>query len=534
MTDFKKVIGPLAIALTVVASVLLFFRLGHYSLWDDEAVVALSAKGILRSGDTTAVIDHNLVAYRHGILLSDLHDRSTPPLPAYVTAISFFIFGESALTARLPFAVCGMLWILLVLRWLSKEKVEVSVWILFILGIIGNVSLFLFFRQCRYYGIAILCSSTIAYLYLNWTGRMRELIWIALLSIPLFAANYMNFFALYGCLVFDYAIWGRKRRRLNLKEWAALLLPQIVVAGIIFSIWNPLKTGNSAGLLSATESLKVWLMCISFFDLNACEFGAGVLLLLAPFVALFCRDLWLLRSFFALVVYVVLTSALSPQVMDEGTHHSDIRYLAPIIPLCIFIGVRVLILITRKAPCIAFPLAILAFGSNLLEGVTLRPFYFHSTVVRYVGELMHPPLDTYKPTAAWVRDNVPASASVWVVPDEMTYPLMFHAPQPTYAWQLIDPSQPELKALDPIHFLGSVPPDYIIIFGPQMKRVTKELEHVSPPASYGQVALIDVFWRDTYRPELYWRRFDQKTSFNRATEAVYVLKRTVATGQGRN
>src|SRR5947209_1850197 len=103
MIDPKKIKVTVAIALILAAVVFLFFRLGHYSLWDDEAIIALGARGVLASGDTTAVLDHNIVAYRHGNLLHNLHDRSTPPLPAYLTAASFALFGESALAARLPF-----------------------------------------------------------------------------------------------------------------------------------------------------------------------------------------------------------------------------------------------------------------------------------------------------------------------------------------------------------------------------------------------------------------------------------------------
>lgn len=35
---------------TLFAATLLFARLGHYALWDDEAVTALTAKGILLKG----------------------------------------------------------------------------------------------------------------------------------------------------------------------------------------------------------------------------------------------------------------------------------------------------------------------------------------------------------------------------------------------------------------------------------------------------------------------------------------------------
>src|SRR5579885_1920033 len=84
---------------------LLFAQLGHYALWDDEALTALSAKAIQATGDTGVLLDHgNIVAYRDGLLIHHFADRSTPPLSAYLCALSFDCFGISAFTARLPFA----------------------------------------------------------------------------------------------------------------------------------------------------------------------------------------------------------------------------------------------------------------------------------------------------------------------------------------------------------------------------------------------------------------------------------------------
>src|SRR3954468_7409855 len=123
------IIAGLTLAL---AALLLFARLGHYALWDDEAYTALAAEGILRSGDTSAVLDHNIVAFRHGILPNDkLKDRFQPPLPAYVTAPFIAMFNHTAFAARLPTAMSGvatvalMLWCVLRLQdvaWASRPR----------------------------------------------------------------------------------------------------------------------------------------------------------------------------------------------------------------------------------------------------------------------------------------------------------------------------------------------------------------------------------------------------------------------------
>ena len=69
-----------ASAVLVVSSTLLFARLGHYALWDDEAITALTSKSVWQTGDTGATFGHNILAYRNGLLLRDMKDRATPPL----------------------------------------------------------------------------------------------------------------------------------------------------------------------------------------------------------------------------------------------------------------------------------------------------------------------------------------------------------------------------------------------------------------------------------------------------------------------
>src|SRR5471032_3372273 len=77
-----------ATAIILAASaVLLFARLGHYALWDDEAITAITARAVWQTGDTSVrVDDHNLLVYRNGLLVRNFKDRYTPPLQFYVIA----------------------------------------------------------------------------------------------------------------------------------------------------------------------------------------------------------------------------------------------------------------------------------------------------------------------------------------------------------------------------------------------------------------------------------------------------------------
>lgn len=520
----RKRIFTIELLLVLISACFLFIRIGHYSFWDDEAVVALSAKAILKTGDTSAFVDdHNVVAYRNGVLLHNGKDRSTPPLPAYITALTFKLLGQTTWAARLPFAFAGFCCILVIVRWL--HRLEPTPWIrmAFVIAILGNISLFLFLRQCRYYALAILCSTVITYLYVQGSRTRREGVVLTFCGIVLFASNYMNFFALYAMLALDYLLWGRKLRPISFRQVLVPFVIQLLCCTAIFAVWNPLQTGNSAALFSFGN--KTWLCFLNFTDLIACEFGVGLLLIAAPIVAVIYRDLWLLRSWCALVVYVASVSLVSPQVMAEYTGYADVRYIAPAIPLCIFIGVRTIWTTLGRWPWVALAVACVAFLTNALQGVTLRPYTFHSCFLDYITELRLPPPEPYQPTAAWLRENVKAGQSVWVLPREMTYPLMFHAPKPTYGWQLSSPIPEDLKDLNPVLYQGKIAPDFIVVFGPQMTLVTEGLQTLPQMPRYTEITKFDVFWDDLYRPELYWRTFKPLPRFDHNREIIRILKK---------
>ena len=98
-----------AALLILLAGVLLFARLGHYPLWDDEATTAMFGRNVLATGDTSAVVGHNIMAFRNGRELVDKKLRYLPPLQYWAVAAGAAIFGETNFAARFPFAAAGLL-----------------------------------------------------------------------------------------------------------------------------------------------------------------------------------------------------------------------------------------------------------------------------------------------------------------------------------------------------------------------------------------------------------------------------------------
>lgn len=105
----------------------------------------------------------------------------------------------------------------------------------------------------------------------------------------------------------------------------------------------------------------------NFCDLNTCEFLVGGLLIAAVIIIILRRDKALMRPLVALAVYVVVITIASPQLVKE-TIVADVRYIMPVIPLCIAIEVMVIKALFGNKPQRAIAVAILAFGTNVLHG----------------------------------------------------------------------------------------------------------------------------------------------------------------------
>jgi len=551
----------------IVSSFFIFFRLGHYALWDDEANTALFAQSVWRTGDTYAMLDHNLIAHTNGQELKNLFNRYIPPLGFYLAAPFVGLAPGSALAARLPFAICGLLTILLMLVWLARARASVSTWLLMSAGILGNVSLMLYFRQCRYYSPAILATTALAFLYVFRDNRKRTLFSIALVSLLLLASNFMFYVAVYACLVVDYLFWGRKIRPLQYSDLAIIFIPQLIFGGLLISIYSLLgeKVGTNYDTLLWLKD-KMIMVLWNIREINSCEHGVGILIALAPFLYFYAKDKRLLRCPLAIFTYAVAIAFLAPKP-SEGYQMATVRYLAPVIPICIFTAVLSIQTLTARAKRLVIPLAILAFGTNVLHGGPLvgtdnKTMFsriiaqgrFRSTVVEYVHELTNPPPSAYRTVADWINENLEEKETVWVMPSFATYPLMYHAPKVMYAWQLMPnfkniPSlynasndifaerlkkkrEGQFRDLSGIHFLKQTLPDYAIAFGPQellVRLAFKQLERelVLRCVRYVKIEQIDLYWYDLIRPELFWHSFYEIKNFSRQSQAIYIFKKLI-------
>jgi hypothetical protein len=259
-------------------------------------------------------------------------------------------------------------------------------------------------------------------------------------------------------------------------------------------------------------------------DMLASDFVIVPLLVLCPLLYFTKKSNWLLRAPMALVVYLgVLALALAAQATDAGS--AEIRYLAPLLPLCIGIGIlAVWAMQGWKRSLLIAALGIAALSMVLQPIPDGNQPVFGSTAWMYYHELCRPQQEPYTPVAQWINAHVAAGESIYVQPDYMCYPLMFQASKAVYAWQLTDPPKPEFANLPAIHFQDRGVPDYMIGFGPWTKEIKKaQAALASRGVRYEPIGTIQVYWKDLFRPERIWRSF--VTVRPKAGEEIYIYRR---------
>ena len=521
------------IALIVVAAIagfFLFYNLDVYALWDDEANTALMAQGVWATGDTCAQLGDNLVAWGDGAMLDGLYDRSQPPLQFYLCAPFVGMFGPTALAARLPFAMFGLVTVIVLLLWARKaaNSFEYAAWCV---ALLGSVSFFLYSRQARYYAPAQ--AFTLGACWAYWSllqggghargreGHARGREWLlGLMLAGTLLSNYLCGAALMASLCADYALWGRKQRVLRVREVLGIALPPLLLGIPVIWIWYPLQR-YAADALDRSEQ-GAWLRkvkyCWWFFrDASASQLVSGVLLLVCPWLVKLARSTWYLRIPFAIVVYLLVMGVMAPQGNWE---FAAIRYAAPVV----LGGLALIVLISsaiyaRNRPA-GVVILLLASATNLfyLDWATGWPIGPIPKVMPalFVSELLQPQEEPYTPAAEWILQNAPSGSLVAVAPNSGRYPLMYHAPNALYGWQL-HPKTAEKRfpGVDARQVRGVDAPDYLVCFGPGSEQLTKDLTRFLPPGlAYTMATAIDRYCIEQYRPEIYLRRFSKPKPYS--------------------
>jgi len=247
----KKYI-PILIIL-FAATLLLFLNLGNQYLWQDEAETASLAKNILEYGFPKAFDGRNLInpTIRTGFG-NNYGWRYHPWGQFYITSLSFLIFGVNTFSARLPFALLGVVNVILlyILSYrLTKQRFVAN---LSALLITFSVPYLLMMRQCRYYAPAVFLVLFIILFYWQFLKKRSTLTLISF-SLGLVALGYTvhgMFLPVFGALSLHYLIFAFNKKDFLKVALAGILVFVSVLPWFIYS--------NSGTHIASITGERLW------------------------------------------------------------------------------------------------------------------------------------------------------------------------------------------------------------------------------------------------------------------------------------
>ena len=526
-TGRKRDVAIFAMLFGILVSV----GLGHYALWDDEANTALFAQSVWEHGIPRAELGENIIAFRHGVELTDGVNRFMPPMAYYIASPFVAMFGRSTTGVRLPFALMGIAGATAAFAYVRRLGSHRLAY-LFGFGMLCNVSLLLYVKQARYYSLVIALTIFVCLAYLH-REKKTGLGFFTVGSFFLLLTHYLAYAAVIICLMLDYALWGHREKAIPSRNLVKCVLVQLLLLLGVIAIMQPF--GKSAAAPGDTEFWhgKLLLMTWTVRDMNRCEFGFMGLTALVPILFVIKKaDQLALRLSASLCCYVVIICFLSPQPMGTGYPAvADVRYMIATIPLLVLLSVHLLSKI--KTVWVQVALAVLVFGTNALHLWVGRlwgpPTYsFQSTPLAYAAEVMQGRKDPYSEVTTWLRAYAPAKATVASFPGHTLYPLMWHAPNQIYAWQFLPEQKASFRtAPPPIHFRHELAPDFLIGFGLGQREAQMHAASLSDNlgAIYEKVDFLPVHFPESYRPEFYWRVFENPEVGPEGVDGVVVFRK---------
>jgi hypothetical protein len=323
------------VAVVGIAAFLIFFRLDQRLLWVDEAETALLGRSILVHGVPTAWDGRNLISQEVGREFGpDYVWYWTPWLDKYLAAASFALLGESTFSARLPFAILGLLSVVSIypLGFVLFRDRWIAVLAMAFLAL--SVPFLLHVRQCRYYSAVILCSIWALYFFVGLArGRRFAVAGFVVATLVLFQASVLS--AAATVAAFAPCAVVQQVDRAVIRRY--LLTLGLVVLGGVSSAYVFTPGVDETRILTVVENLRAHLDLTNRYTFPFAALAAlPTLAWLARRFSIVRRDAW--RPCLLLVLFMscyLLVVSLAPWSFYRYT----VALLVPAAILSAFIAV---------------------------------------------------------------------------------------------------------------------------------------------------------------------------------------------------
>ncbi len=371
--------------LLLLAALLIFTHLDDRRLWDDEAETALLARNTLRFGVPVAWDGVHLVSQECGTDYdSNYLWRQTPWLPIYVAAGSFALLDASTFTARLPFALLGLLAVpsmYLLARRASGDRMTA---VLAAGSLLLSVPFLLHVRQCRYYAVAILAAIWVLYFFfLLPTRRRLAAAGLALALSVLLHASHLLFFGAVAGLALAALVQGLEAAAL---EWLAAAGAGAVIVNLRWLLGSGVE--ETSGRLLALGSVKSFVSNLASYAarIELYAFPAVLLALALLGLAVATRVRPELRSAAVRTCLALCAFAIGHTLVVATVPFVFFRYVITLLPVFTLLqawAIRTLATRSRVLAVAILLLAVLPDRADLVRG------RLSVTLARYVDEITH-------------------------------------------------------------------------------------------------------------------------------------------------
>ncbi len=540
LLDNRKYSFIVLLIILLIAGVLAFFGITNHLFWDDEANTAIFAKNLLEFGQLTAWDGKNLIAYKYGSELSDdLINVYMPPLHYYITAASFFLFGQSTFTGRLPFVVLGLLTIVFLYRFVRNILDRSPIAHLSCLLLSVNVAFLLYIRNCRYYSLTAFFSILLLCYYTEKKYDKKNVIKahivIALSVWALFLTNYFNAISAsltLGC----FFLLSEYRNRHQIKLFATAMVSSGLMGMYTLIVRSPFHTNPFKEDTAPAAERFFTFVFRHVRDLGLFEFFPllVVVFLLLPFVL---KRLFSLRQIsvkaltvlLCMAVTIVVVSITTPQILRKHAV-MDMRYLIPLIPLGAVVSSVSLYILWRFSKIAGLLIFLLLVFSNIpylaflpIENDSLPPKGFGCTICKYMHENIYDYTSSTERITEYLKSR-PQDKYIIIDPGYLAYPQMFHLSEKFYCNQIGDDKKLTSNLTNelPEYIFSRTTKKYTQIAMLRIKPNYKDTLLILGKTKYKLVETMSVKYLDATRPEIPWHAFSQEEANEGQKMNLYV------------
>ncbi|HEX3819943.1 MAG TPA: hypothetical protein VHW45_06410 [Candidatus Sulfotelmatobacter sp.] len=446
----SSIVAPAVLA--GVGMFLLFSRLGTPYLWQDEAATAVLAQRMLRFGRPLSYDGVNLITIDHFAAedSSTIDRRTKDPQAAVqfyihrgdykpdttwkwqpwgqfvIAALSLKILGATTFAARLPFALCGVLTILLLYWFVWKYLKSSQMALLACTFLVLNAYWIVHARQCRYYSLSSLFLVLTIATYAGWQwGDRWGALGFAVSAWCWFQVDYGTVWPVLGIVFADALIAQRH------SLWRPVMVGGVLAAAIApfayyYELWGRLSIRAGTWherFVRNVYNINEFILPIVLLALAIALLAYRAKNLPAPerrLVAIACA---------ILLVFFFWVPSVAPAAF--------LRYSIIVAPLGCLLAAWVLVRLGNLlSPAVTWAGAAIflltpwwGLPLHLLRPSTLR----HAAIIRPEFNLLTNAVlgrepDPNRPIIEWLKQNAAPDAEILI--DYEDIPLMFYLPNP--------------------------------------------------------------------------------------------------------